>query len=234
MIFPPFCEDRIENPKEKCYTGQQNRSDRKTGRKDGTGKKSKTDKKDKIVRTKERIEMEKLYYVSPYIKEFEGQVVSCTEGKKGWEIVLDRTCFYPEGGGQPADTGYLGTVRVFDVHEKGENVVHYAEGPLEVGETVTGKIDWERRFRNMQEHSGEHLVSGLIHSRFGYDNVGFHMGADEVTIDFNGMIKWDELMEMRPRQTGSYGKTGRSMRTFHRRKSWKPWNTEAKRSFPAR
>ena len=140
--------------------------------------------------------MKKLYYDSAYIKEFEGTVVSCEKGKKGYEVVLDQTAFYPEGGGQPTDTGVLGGVRVLEVHEKGGEVVHYLEEPLQPGDKVFGKIDWDNRFIHMQEHSGEHLVSGLIHAKYGYDNVGFHMGTDEVTIDFNGLIEWDDLLEI--------------------------------------
>lgn len=146
--------------------------------------------------------MNKLYYDSAYIKEFEAQVLSCQEGKKGWEITLSATAFYPEGGGQPADTGLLGNVRVTDVHEKDGQVVHYTDGPLPVGEMVRGVIDWDRRFQHMQEHSGEHLVSGLIHQRFGYDNVGFHMGIDEVTIDFNGVLEWGDLMAIEEKANG--------------------------------
>ena len=146
--------------------------------------------------------MNKLYYDSAYIKEFEAQVLSCQEGKKGWEITLSATAFYPEGGGQPADTGILGNVRVTDVHEKDGQVVHYTDGPLPVGEMVRGVIDWDRRFQHMQEHSGEHLVSGLIHQRFGYDNVGFHMGTDEVTIDFNGTLEWADLMVIEEKANG--------------------------------
>ena len=146
--------------------------------------------------------MNKLYYDSAYIKEFEAQVLSCQEGKKGWEIILSATAFYPEGGGQPADTGLLGNVRVTDVHEKDGQVVHYTDGPLPVGEMVRGVIDWDRRFQHMQEHSGEHLVSGLIHQRFGYDNVGFHMGTDEVTIDFNGVLEWGDLMAIEEKANG--------------------------------
>ena len=146
--------------------------------------------------------MNKLYYDSAYIKEFEAQVLSCQEGKKGWEITLSATAFYPEGGGQPADTGLLGNVRVTDVHEKDGQVVHYTDGPLPVGEMVRGVIDWDRRFQHMQEHSGEHLVSGLIHQRFGYDNVGFHMGTDEVTIDFNGVLEWGDLMAIEEKANG--------------------------------
>ena len=146
--------------------------------------------------------MNKLYDDSAYIKEFEAQVLSCQEGKKGWEITLSATAFYPEGGGQPADTGLLGNVRVTDVHEKDGQVVHYTDGPLPVGEMVRGVIDWDRRFQHMQEHSGEHLVSGLIHQRFGYDNVGFHMGTDEVTIDFNGVLEWGDLMAIEEKANG--------------------------------
>ena len=146
--------------------------------------------------------MNKLYYDSAYIKEFEAQVLSCQEGKKGWEITLSATAFYPEGGGQPADTGLLGNVRVTDVHEKDGQVVHYTDGTLPVGEMVRGVIDWDRRFQHMQEHSGEHLVSGLIHQRFGYDNVGFHMGTDEVTIDFNGVLEWGDLMAIEEKANG--------------------------------
>ena len=146
--------------------------------------------------------MNKLYYDSAYIKEFEAQVLSCQEGKKGWEITLSATAFYPEGGGQPADTGLLGNVRVTDVHEKDGQVVHYTDGPLPVGEMVRGVIDWDRRFQHMQEHSGEHLVSGLIHQRFGYDNVGFHMGTDEVTIDFNGVLEWGDLIAIEEKANG--------------------------------
>lgn len=140
--------------------------------------------------------MKKLYYDSAYQKEFTAAVLSCQEGKKGYEIILDQTAFYPEGGGQPADTGILGGVRVLDVHEKNGQIIHTTDGPLKEGTTVSGTIDWDRRFLHMQEHSGEHIVSGLIHARFGYDNVGFHMGSEEVTIDFNGILEWEDLLEV--------------------------------------
>ena len=174
--------------------------------------------------------MNKLYYDSAYIKEFEAQVLSCQEGKKGWEITLSATAFYPEGGGQPADTGILGNVRVTDVHEKGGQVVHYTDGPLPVGEMVRGVIDWDRRFQHMQEHSGEHLVSGLIHQRFGYDNVGFHMGTDEVTIDFNGVLEWGDLMAIEEKANGMIWENLEISAVYPERMSWTPWNTGAKRS----
>lgn len=140
--------------------------------------------------------MKKLYYDSAYIRTFEAKVLSCAEGKKGYEVVLDQTAFFPEGGGQPYDTGILGGVPVTAVHEKNGEIIHYTDAPLTVGETVTGEIDWERRFRNMQGHSGEHLVSGLIHAKYGYDNVGFHMGSEEITIDLNGLLEWEDLLEI--------------------------------------
>lgn len=117
-----------------------------------------------------------------------GRVASCAPGKHGFDVVLDRTCFYPEGGGQAGDTGLLGGVRVTDTHERDGEVVHYCESPLEIGAEVAGEIDWDARFERMQLHSGEHILSGLAHKHFGYENVGFHMGADFVTIDFNGML----------------------------------------------
>ena len=144
----------------------------------------------------------KLYEEDAYRKEFQAVVSDCREIKKGWALILDITAFYPEGGGQPADQGILTsissgeTVRVFDVHEKDGEILHYVDHPLPVGCSVSGSIDWERRFDLMQQHSGEHIVSGLIHSRYGYDNVGFHMGADVITIDFNGVLTAGDLAQV--------------------------------------
>ena len=143
--------------------------------------------------------MEKLFYEEPYQKTFTAKVVSCVKGKKGFEIELDRTAFYPEGGGQPADRGMLGEAEVADVQEKEGRILHFTDRELPVGTEVTGVIDWEERFSNMQQHSGEHIVSGLIHSTFGYDNVGFHMGKEEMTIDLNGPMTWEQLMDIERR-----------------------------------
>ena len=131
---------------------------------------------------------ERLYYEDAHMRTFTARVASCAPGKHGFDVVLDRTCFYPEGGGQAGDTGLLGGVRVTDTHERDGEVVHYCESPLEIGAEVAGEIDWDARFERMQLHSGEHILSGLAHKHFGYENVGFHMGADFVTIDFNGML----------------------------------------------
>lgn len=140
--------------------------------------------------------MEPYYYQTPYIKEFKAEVVSCTEGKLGYQIILKNTGFYPEGGGQPSDTGYIGSARVQAVHERDGVVIHETDRALKPGETVLAVIDWDRRFSNMQQHSGEHIVSGLIHNRYGYDNVGFHMGKDAMTIDLNGVLSWEDLIQI--------------------------------------
>ena len=136
---------------------------------------------------------EKLFYTDSHQQEFTAEVVSCRPCDNGYEAVLSRTAFFPEGGGQAADTGVIDGIRVYDVQEKGEQIFHYLEGELEEGKTVTGQIDWDKRFSRMQQHSGEHIVSGIVHARFGYDNVGFHMGSDCITIDFNGPLTSDDL-----------------------------------------
>ena len=142
------------------------------------------------------METEKLYYADPFLKEFTATVLDCQAGKNGYTVTLDRTAFYPEGGGQPADHGTLDGAAVTDVHEKNGVIFHNVDRAVEIGKTVSGFIDWARRFDHMQQHSGEHICSGLICGRYGCDNVGFHMGADIVTIDFNADIPWEELLEI--------------------------------------
>lgn len=142
------------------------------------------------------METVRLYYQDAHLREFSARVVSCEREKERFAVVLDQTAFYPEGGGQPGDTGALDGVRVLDTHARGGEVVHYCDGPLEPGSSVRGTIDWARRFDYMQQHSGEHIVSGIIHRRFGYENVGFHMGADMVTIDFSGMLTMEDVREI--------------------------------------
>lgn len=142
------------------------------------------------------METEKLFYQDAYLKETTAKVLECRKGKHGYEIVLDRTCFYPEGGGQPGDRGTLNGIPVTDTHEKDGMVLHYTDSPLEPGTEVTAVIDWARRFDLTQQHSGEHMVSGVVHRIYGYDNVGFHMGADMVTIDFSGELTEQQLREV--------------------------------------
>ena len=140
--------------------------------------------------------MEKLYQQDPFLTRFTAQVVSCAADKGGWSVVLDRTAFYPEGGGQPWDTGTLNGIPVTQVQEQDGAVVHTCAARLEPGTQVEGAVDWARRFDLMQQHSGEHIVSGLIHSTYGYDNVGFHLGSDLVTIDFNGPLEEEDLRDI--------------------------------------
>lgn len=142
------------------------------------------------------METEKLYYADPFLKTFTATVLDCQPGKNGFVVTMDRTAFYPEGGGQPADQGTLDGAAVTDVHEKNGVVLHNVDSAVEIGKTVTGVIDWARRFDHMQQHSGEHICSGLICGRCHCDNVGFHMGTDMVTIDFNADIPWEELLEI--------------------------------------
>lgn len=139
---------------------------------------------------------EKLFYADSHLKNFTATVLSCEKGKHGYDVILDKTAFYPEGGGQPGDRGVIAGITVTDTHEVGGNVVHYCQTPVEVGAEVECAIDWTWRFRLMQQHSGEHMVSGFIHQAFGYSNVGFHMGKDSVTIDFDGPITEEQLAEI--------------------------------------
>ena len=138
----------------------------------------------------------KLYYEDSHLDHFTAQVLSCEQDGQNYQVILDATAFYPEGGGQGADTGTLGGVRVQFTREEGETVVHICDGALIPGSTVEGQIDYAARFLRMQQHSGEHIVSGIINRRFGYHNTGFHMGADCITIDFDGVISPEVLPEI--------------------------------------
>ncbi|MBR5571931.1 MAG: alanyl-tRNA editing protein [Oscillospiraceae bacterium] len=138
----------------------------------------------------------KLYYEDAFLRAFDATVLSCEESKGGYAVVLDATAFYPEGGGQPCDFGMLGDASVTDVREKGGVITHTCNKPLAVGGLVHGEIDWARRFDHMQQHSGEHIVSGMLCSAYRCDNVGFHMGADKVVIDYNADIPWEAVLEI--------------------------------------
>ena len=142
---------------------------------------------------------DKLFYQDSHLNKFEAEVISCepVEGEEGrYEIVLDQTAFFPEGGGQYADHGSLGGAEVLDVQERDGRVFHITDHPLEPGMQVEGRLDWEERFMKMQQHTGEHIVSGLVHARFGYNNVGFHLGSEDCTMDFSGEITREELREI--------------------------------------
>ena len=138
----------------------------------------------------------KLYYEDSHLGRFAARVISCVQTDKGFEIILDATAFYPEGGGQAADTGILGGASVLDTRERGEEIIHLCDRALEPGSQVEGQIDWEPRFQRMQQHSGEHIVSGILHRRYGCSNTGFHMGQERTVIDFDGVIPAQALPEI--------------------------------------
>ena len=126
---------------------------------------------------------------------FSAVVTDCKETKNGFEVTLDRSAFFPEGGGQAGDVGTLGRVKVIDTYEKNGEVIHLCNSALEVGTEVRGEINENIRIRRMQNHSGEHLLMGFIHQKLGYENVGFHMGSDEVLLDLNGVISTEDIRE---------------------------------------
>ena len=138
----------------------------------------------------------RLYDTDSHLREFTAAVLRCEPAGARWRVVLDRTAFFPEGGGQPADTGALNGAAVTDVQEESGEVAHYTDAPLEPGTTAHGVIDWGKRFRRMQAHTGEHIVSGLVHTHYGYRNVGFHLGDETVTMDYDGELTWEQLMEI--------------------------------------
>ena len=135
----------------------------------------------------------KLYYEDSHLREFDAEVLSCEHTENGYEVILSATAFYPEGGGQACDFGFLGPAKVMDVQERDEVIIHLCDSPLAVGTSVRGVIHWQRRFDLMQQHTGEHMVSGVIHRRYGWHNVGFHMGSDVITIDFDGVVPAEDL-----------------------------------------
>ncbi len=176
---------------------------------------------------------QKLYYEDCHLREFTAVVTGCAQTPKGYEISLSATAFYPEGGGQACDLGSLGGAAVLDVRERGEEIIHLCDGPLTVGAQVRGCLDWARRFDLMQQHSGEHIVSGLVHKLFGYHNVGFHVGKDVMEIDFDGPIPMERLNELERLANEAvfadlpircwYPSEEELPRTFYRSKKALPW-----------
>lgn len=147
---------------------------------------------------------ELLYNRDAYMQKFTAKVLSCEETKydkkSAYAIILDSTCFFPEQGGQDSDFGILrfsdSTVDVLHVSINDNVVTHICSSPVEAGTVVEGQIDWNHRFDLMQQHSGEHLVSGTVHKLFGYDNVGFHLSTREVTLDFNGTFEDEDILKV--------------------------------------
>ena len=138
----------------------------------------------------------KLYENDSYIKSFEATVLSCEECKNGYAVVLDKTAFFPEGGGLQADKGTINGVQVLDVQIKDEIITHTVKEKFTVGDTVNCDIDWDTRFARMQSHTGEHLVSGIINTLFGYDNLGFHMSEKTMTLDPSGILTPEDIKKV--------------------------------------
>lgn len=145
-------------------------------------------------------ETTKLYDMDAYATEFDANVLSCDlverEGEVLYQVVLDQTLFFPEEGGQTPDRGTIDNITVVDVQIVEGRVIHFLKDKVVVGTKVDGKIDWKHRFSNMQQHSGEHIFSGIVHEKFGYDNVGFHLSNQVVTMDFNGVLSTDEVAQV--------------------------------------
>ena len=142
--------------------------------------------------------MRKLFYEDTHITDFTATVISCepVEEKKLFRVLLNSTAFFPEEGGQSADKGTLNGQPVLDVQIENNLIYHYVAEEIPAASTATGHVDWAQRFDFMQQHSGEHIVSGLVHARFGYNNVGFHLSTNEVTLDFDGEVTLDQLQEI--------------------------------------
>lgn len=138
-------------------------------------------------------ETERLYDLNSHLRTFQAHVLECVPKDGHYLIVLDRTAFFPEGGGQPSDRGVLNFANILDVQEKDGGIVHTSDRPISPGTPVSGGIDWPRRFALMQQHTGEHIVSGLAHRLYGLDNVGFHMGEASLTVDLNGELSAEQL-----------------------------------------
>ena len=136
---------------------------------------------------------EKLYEKDAYIKEFTATVIDCISADNAFKIILDKTAFFPEGGGQASDMGVLDETEIFDVQIEDKTIYHYAKEPIKVGSEIIGKIFFERRFFFMQNHTGEHIVSGIAHRYFGVNNVGFHLSEDFVTVDFDKELSREQL-----------------------------------------
>lgn len=134
---------------------------------------------------------EKLYDGNSYLTEFCAEVISCEKADNFYKVILNKTAFFPEEGGQYSDRGFIGESFVSDVQIENGEIVHYCSLP--VSGAVHGKIDFDRRFRNMQNHTGEHIISGLINSLFNGENVGFHLGEDEVTCDYDILLTDEQL-----------------------------------------
>ncbi len=136
----------------------------------------------------------KLYELDAYQIEFDAHILSQTKKDDYYDITLDQTAFFPEEGGQTCDRGTLNDIEVFDVQIINNIIHHYTK--KEISSPVHGIVDWNHRYSNMQNHTGEHILSGIIHSHYHLDNIGFHLGTSEITSDYNGILDDSQISEI--------------------------------------
>lgn len=140
---------------------------------------------------------EKLYDKDSYLQEFTATVVSCEQkNDTTYRVVLDQTAFFPEGGGQTGDIGWLNDIAVTDTREKAGVIYHETNVPIEPGTQAAGKIDFAVRYDKMQQHTGEHILSGIVCATYGYNNVGFHLSTEITTLDFDGELSAEQVREL--------------------------------------
>ena len=139
---------------------------------------------------------ERLFDLDSKLCEFDAEVISCNQTDGKYEILLDKTAFFPNEGGQTSDVGALCGTNVLNVVERHGEIFHICDAPIDVGTTVHGKIDFSHRYYNMQNHTGEHIISGLVHAKYGYENVGFHLSREGMTVDFSGELTREQLDEI--------------------------------------
>lgn len=136
---------------------------------------------------------EKLYEYDSYCRVFTATVLDCRSNGQGYAVRLNRTAFFPEGGGQAADNGTLAGIAVRDVQIREDDIWHVTDAPLTEGDTVEGVLDWDTRFVRMQHHTAEHIVCSIAHRWHGYSNVGFHLGSEDVTLDLSGELTREQI-----------------------------------------
>lgn len=185
-------KEKQQRGKDKADAAAAEGTGEKTG---GKGKEMRENGTDEDAMSERRTR--ELYYEDGYQTQFSARVLSCKEERDGdFSVILDQTAFFPEQGGQGADRGVLGGRSVLDVQVQDGVITHHLDGALPMGDTVAGTVDWERRYDFMQQHTGEHIVSGLVHHHFGYDNVGFHLSEEETRLDFSGPIGEQDLLRV--------------------------------------
>ena len=140
---------------------------------------------------------EKLYDKDSYLQEFTATVISCEQkNDTTYRVVLDQTAFFPEGGGQTGDIGWLNDIAVTDTREKAGVIYHETNASMEPGTQAAGKIDFAVRYDKMQQHTGEHILSGIVCATYGYNNVGFHLSTEITTLDFDGELSSEQVRDL--------------------------------------